>query len=86
MLKYGNNLVDLPPCCQRDGEPIKKVDEIKDLRVLMTRSATFESEIQNAVQQSSRQASRALRIFWSWHQTSMMTLFRSLIGPHLEYC
>ena len=86
IMRYGNILENSLPLYQPDGESIKEVEEVKDLGVLMARSATFESEIQHAVLQSNRQASWALRVFRTRQQTPMMTLFRSLVRPHLEYC
>ena len=85
LLKYGGGSSNLT-YKQPDGSPIKKVTHVRDLGITMTDTATFESEILEAAQQGSRQAGWIFRVFRTRQQLPLMTLYRSLVRPHLEYC
>ena len=52
----------------------------------MNSSATFESEVEAAVLKSNRQAGWVLRVFRTRQELPLITLFKSLVRPHLEYC
>ena len=86
VIKYGTNKYSNQIYQQPNGEQIEEVEEIKDLGVLMSASATFENEVETAVLKSNRQAGWILRVFRTRKELPLMTLYRSLVRPHLEYC
>ena len=86
LLSYGGNGNDPITYSQPDGTPIKKVTQVRDLGIYMSQTATFESEVNEAMQTGNRQAGWILRVFRTRQQLPMMTLYRSLVRPHLEYC
>ena len=77
-MKYGNRETTYAsPFHQPDGEPIKVVEEIRDLGILMNSSATFESEVEAAVLKSNRQAVWVLRVFRTRQELPLITLYKS---------
>ena len=68
------------------GTTIKEDPEIKDLGVLMNNNMTFSSQIQTAVTKAKQKCGWTLRTFKSREKDTIMTLYKSLVMPHLEYC
>ena len=87
LLRYGGT-TSLPATeySTPDGQPIKHVEAVKDLGVMFKNSGTFETEIDHVTSKSRRQASWVMRVFKTRDIRPMMTLFKALILPHLEYC
>ena len=52
----------------------------------MENTASFDSQVSHAVKVSTNMSSWILRVFRTRDEIPMMTLFRSLVAPHLEYC
>ena len=73
LIRYGKRVIDPVSFSQPDGVPIREVPEVKDLGVLMSQSATFESEIEKNVVKSNRQAGWVLRVFRTREQEPMMS-------------
>ena len=69
-----------------DGSNIIQVTNVKDLGIIMSDSAMFESQVSDAIKRGSNMSSWIFRVFRTREKNAMMTLFRSLVLPHLEYC
>ena len=69
-----------------DGCDIKKVSELKDLGIIMDRDGSFNSHIQTMITKARRQTGWILRTFKVRDRVSMLTLFRAMVLPILEYC
>ena len=82
---YGELNSDAPPFSQPDGTSIRKVDEVKGFGVLMYNRLTFRAEIDRAYSKSNRQAGWIMRVFRTRAEISMITLYKALVRPHLEY-
>ena len=86
VLRYGKKVSeDLIKYYTSDGQTIEEAETIKDLGVQMKNTATFDSEIDNVVSKGNRQASWVLRVFKTREKDPMMTLYKSMVLPHLEY-
>ena len=59
---------------------------MKDLGVIMENTGSFESQITNAVKRSISMSSWVFRAFKTRAAEPMITLFKSMVLPHLEYC
>ena len=68
------------------GASILEKSQIKDLGVTMQRDATFSAHIESMVTKAKRQVSWILRTFETREQEAMITLYRSVVVPILEYC
>ena len=68
------------------GPPIKKTESTKDLGVVMSSSARFDDQISSITTRARKQVGWVLRVFSVRDRLPMMTLFKSLILPILEYC
>ena len=69
-----------------NGVIIREVNHVRDLGVEMEETACFQQHMSNAIKRSSNLSSWVLRVFKTREQSVMMTLFRSLVIPHMEYC
>ena len=85
-LRYGIQETRSIPYLQPNGEPIETVDEVRDLGIVMSSTAVFDSQINTAAIKSNRQAGWVLRVFKTRQELPLMTLYKSLIRPHLEFC
>ena len=68
------------------GVTIEAKKEVKDLGVLMTDSADFDVQICKVVKQAKGKMGWILRIFATREQQAMLSLYRALVMPILEYC
>ena len=59
---------------------------MKDLGVKMSDSAKFENNIDKCVKKGNQYTGWILRSFRTRDNRAMMTLFRAMVLPHLEYC
>ena len=85
LLRYGGTEV-IGDYLSPESIPIKEVSEVRDLGIHMNCSANFSSEIENVISKSNRQAGWVLRVFKTRQPYPMMTLYKAMIRPHLEYC
>ena len=69
-----------------DGSPIEEKECTRDLGVQLGTNLTFSAQVDHAVTAGSRMAGWALRSFRHRGRGVMMTLFRSLVQPRLDYC
>ncbi len=71
---------------QQENEiEIQKVIEEKDLGVLIDNKLKFTSHIQNSVKKANRMLGIIRRTFQHIDKTVLLTLYKSLVRPHLEY-
>ena len=86
-MKYGERkAVETHSYTTPDAWPISRSNEVKDLGVWMQDDASFEKQIHETILKSQRQVSWMLRTFKTRDAVLMMTLYKSLILPILEYC
>jgi hypothetical protein len=68
------------------GIPIEKCDHIKDLGVFMSADGTFSHHINTVVVKSKHMCAWILRTFSTRVTIPMITLYKSMVLPHLDYC
>ena len=68
------------------GKIIENKRTIKDLGIYFTNELKFDYHIINIAAKAQKMAGWALRTFQTRNQTTMLTLLKSIIRPHLEYC
>ena len=69
-----------------DGKVIESKCEVKDLGITLSDDATFNQHIINTVEKAQILVGWILRTFNSRDQGLMLTLWKSLVIPHLDYC
>ena len=69
----------------KDGLEIKKVPQTKDLGTIISSDLSFRPDRERAIQKARQKAGWALRTFKSRDQITIMTLYQSLVLPHIEY-
>ena len=78
--------MDSVPYLTPDGDTIREVSQVRDLGVQMENTGSFESQITHAVKRSTNMSSWVLRVFKTRRVEPMITLYKSMVLPHLEYC
>ena len=68
-----------------DGTPIEQKSSIRDLGIMMSEDTTFKENIDMMVKRGKRMAGWALRTFRTRNRTVMLTLYKALIRPFIEY-
>lgn len=68
------------------GVQIEKKEGVSDLGVYMSQDASFKSHIDNICASAQRTVSWICRTFRSRSALSMLTTWKSLVRPKLEYC
>ena len=69
-----------------DGSYIVTKEHVKDLGILLSSDCTFKRHITNIAKKARSQAGWILRTFRTRDTFSMLTLYKSLVVPLLEYC
>ena len=69
-----------------NGEAIKAETEVKDLGVLFSPDLSFKPHILNMLKQTNKLIGWVLRTFRTRSRKLMLTVWRSLIQPKLDYC
>ena len=69
-----------------DGSDIVTKENVKDLGVTLTCDGTFTIHIANVIKKARNQIGWILRTFISRDPLPMLTLYKSLVLPLLEYC
>ena len=67
------------------GEHIVKSADVKDLGITMSASADFETQVNDSAVKGSQMAGWILRTFQTRDPVPMMTLFRAMVLPLVEY-
>ena len=69
-----------------NGSDVSEKQHVRDLGVTLSNDATFSEHIMERCEMAKSKISWILRTFRSRHQIPMLTLWKSLILCHLEYC
>ena len=87
-LRYGQNkeLKETTTYTTPSGKPIQVKSELKDLGVIMSDDCDFSKQIDSVVEKGKNMASWILRTFKTRARVPMLTLYKSLVLPILEYC
>ena len=87
-LRYANKSTpgDRKGYLSNTGSAIKEKPFLTDLGVTMTNDASFIKHISGVVQRVTKKSGWALRTFYARDRTTMLTLWKSLILPHHDYC
>ena len=87
-LRYGTN--DTVKCTTSytapDGTIITEKQHLRDLGVTMSADGTFKQHIHNMCQSAKNMCSWILRTFQSRSREVMLTLWKSMVLPILDYC
>ena len=88
LLRYGANaeLKESTHYFSSDGSKIETKAHIKDLGVFMSSSGSFSEHINRTCKKARDMCSWILRTFSSRSSVLMMTLWKSLVQPILDYC
>ena len=87
-LWYGKNhhLKDSTFYYAQDGRKIDEKDSVSDLGITMSTSADFKAHIGKFRVTASNLCSWIVRTFKTRAKKPMLTLWKSLVLPHLDYC
>ena len=69
-----------------DDSNIDDKEQVRDLGIMMSNTATFTLHIRNIVKKARDKMGWVLRVFQSRKRSLMLTLLKSLVIPILEYC
>ena len=88
LLRYGPNkaLKEETQYLSPTGKVIETKEVVKDLGVYMSNDCTFNKQIESIIEKAKNITSWILRTFTSRSQNTMLTLYKSLVIPILEYC
>ena len=88
LLRYGND--ETFKLCTHYYSPtdtlISEKEIVKDLGVLMSNSTTFKEQISAVIEKGKDMSSWILRTFQSRNKMEMLTLWKTLVLPIIEYC
>ena len=87
-LRYGRNkdIKDNTSYKASSGERIEEKENVKDLGVIMSNDGTFKQQVNSVVATGSQLCGWVLRTFRTRQRLPMLTLWKALIRPKLEYC
>ena len=88
LLRYGtnNNIKQSTSYTSSNDNEIPEKQKVRDLGVVMTNDGKFKTHINETIQNAKKISSWILRTFKSCSPTPMLTLWKSLVLPKLEYC
>lgn len=69
-----------------DGKPIKESDAVKDLGVLFSKEGNFDEHMKVKIAKCNKMSGYILRTFITREQQPLMSLFKSLVIPIMDYC
>ena len=69
-----------------DGVEIEEKEHLRDLGVEISRDLTFNVQIQNVINSASKLAGWGLRTFRRRSKLTMMTIWKCLVQPKMDYC
>ena len=87
LMRYGRNtkLKDSTSYVASNWELIEEKEHVKDLGITMSNDCSFKVHIDNVIETAKRISSWILRTFRTREITPMLTLYKSLVRPILEY-
>ena len=88
LLRYGNNseIKETTKYFAPDSSEIENKSLVKDLGVMMSSSGSFSEHINKTCKKARDMCSWILRTFTSRSPQLMLTLWKSLVQPILDYC
>ena len=88
LLRYGKNeeLKNETSYHTPAGDNITTKNDVKDLGVIMSSNCSFVTQINKVIEKAKNLTSWILRAFSTRNRTAMITLYKSLVIPVLEYC
>ena len=86
LLRYRVTSAPLGEYTTSSGVSISEVINLKDLGVILENTGGFKIHMTECIHKSSNLASWVLRVFTSREPELMITLFRAMVIPHLEFC
>ena len=88
LLRYGSNteIKNESYYTSPSGNKIEAKDFVKDFGVLMSNDCLFKEQIESVIEKAKNLISWILRTFNSRSIHTMITLYKSLVIPILEYC
>ena len=75
-----------PLYCDTSNQPISQVSTVRDLGVTLQCNGRYDQHIQERVSKASQMCGWMLRTFETREKTPILTLYKSLILPLLDYC
>ena len=69
-----------------DNSAIEQKDNLRDLGVRLSNNLSFSLQVETAVSSASQMVGWGLRTFRGRNSFLLLTLFKSLVQPHLDYC
>ena len=69
-----------------DMSEIERADSVRDLGVILSSSLSFSLQVDKVVSTASQMVGWAMRTFRGRSPSLMLTIFKSLVQPHLDYC
>ena len=87
LLRYGKNteLKSSTSYISSSFNLIEEKQNVKDLGVTLTSDGTFKTHLSNIIESAKNMSSWILRTFQTRDPTTMLTLYKSLVRPILEY-
>ena len=86
VLSYRATSLQHMPYQTPTGTNINESESLKDLGIIMENTGSFKLQIAESVKRSSNIASWILRVFKTREHKPLMTLYNSMVVPHIEYC
>ena len=88
LLRYGKEqeIKSATTYISYDDSNIDNKEQVRDLGIMMSNTATFTHHIRNIVKKARDEMGWVLRVFQSRKRSLMLTLLKSLVIPLLEYC
>jgi hypothetical protein len=84
LLRYGKKVE--AKYSTKTGHEIEETSQVRDLGITMSDDASFSSHITKVTKTARALTGWILRVFSARDKLTMLTLFKSLVLPHLEYC
>ena len=72
--------------CAADGAHITESASVTDLGIIMSSETRFKEQIAKTTKSARNQAGWIMRVFSTRDRDPMLTLYRALVLPLLEYC
>jgi hypothetical protein len=69
-----------------DSSDIEKKDSLRDLGVILNSDLSFSLQVEKAVTSASQMVGWGMRTFRGRSSFLLLTMFKSLVQPHLDYC
>ena len=85
-INESHKIFNYPQYYDSCGNVISSTQHVKDLGVMISSDATFQTHIAKSVRTGSRYAGWVLRTFRTRSPGPMITLYKAMVLPHLEYC